>query len=599
MNGRLSGESARTGTNPWTRFTAAFAASIVLLALTPAAQGFSSRRENVIVSAFPNAVSDVVHAVESIGGRITRPLSIIDGFAAQIPASELPALRSRSDVRFAELDHRLHPESTTTDTGSLSSVAQIVNAQKLWAAGITGQGVDVALIDTGVAPVPGFQNRLINGPDLSFDYQLGAPPYVDAYGHGTHLAGIIAGRDDSVTDPTQATSGQFVGIAPYARIVNVKVGAFDGAVDVSQVLAGIDWVVQHRHDPGINIRVLNLSYGTDSTQDYMVDPLSYAVDVAWHKGIFVSVAGGNQGSTATSLSDPAYNPAILAVGGSDPKGTIDRSDDTAASWSSAGSATRHVDLVAPGVSIESFNVPGSFAAVNHPTSVLDNGRLIKGSGTSQAAAVVSGVAALLYQAFPSATPDGIKAQMMASAYTLTNCTPLLCGAGEIDANKAYIQGGNGSSSLATLGAPLLTKGTGTLEGARGSAHIQIGNDVLTGEQDIFGKAWDGSSWSGSSWSGSSWSGGMWNGSLWSGSSWSGSSWSGSSWSSNAWDGSSWSGQSWSGQSWSGSSWSGSSWSGQSWSGSSWSGSSWGGSSWSGSSWSGSSWSGQTWSSVDL
>src|SRR5207302_7365325 len=114
----------------------------------------------------------------------------------------------------------------------------------------------VALIDTGVAPVPGV-GATVNGPDLSFDSQVPGFEHLDAYGHGTHLAGIINGSGNGVN-----------GIAPGARVLNVKVGAANGATDVVQVIAAIDWVVQHQHDNGLNIRVIELAYGTDSLQAY-------------------------------------------------------------------------------------------------------------------------------------------------------------------------------------------------------------------------------------------------------------------------------------------------------------------------------------------
>ena len=186
-------------------------------------------------------------------------------------------------------------------------------------AGYTGAGVDVAVIDTGVAPVPGLDTpgKVVTGPDLSFDAPGAATPGLDAFGHGTFMAGLIAGRDAGATASAAGcttclnSSGysdttKYVGIAPDARIVNVKVGAADGAADVTQVIAAIDWVTQHAHDPGMNIRVINLSYGTDSTQAYTIDPLAQAAEQAWKHGIVVVAAAGNDGKTSTrTLADPA------------------------------------------------------------------------------------------------------------------------------------------------------------------------------------------------------------------------------------------------------------------------------------------------------
>src|SRR5439155_27121294 len=127
-----------------------------------------------------------------------------------------------------------------------------------------------------------------------------------------------------------------VGIAPDARIVNVKVAGANGATDVSQVLAGIDWVVQHRNDNGMNIRVLNLSFGTDGVQSYVLDPLAFAAENAWRKGIVVVVAAGNSQFGTNKLNDPAYDPYVIAVGADDPQGTLNVADDTVPAWSARG-----------------------------------------------------------------------------------------------------------------------------------------------------------------------------------------------------------------------------------------------------------------------
>jgi len=299
------------------------------------------------------------------------------------------------------------------------------------------------------------------------------------------------------------------------------------------------------------------------------------------------VSAGNNGNATERLTDPAMDPYVIAVGASDDMGTDTADDDTVTEFSNRGSVERAPDLVAPGRSVQSLRVPGSYIDEAYPTARVattdgSEPRYFRGSGTSQAAAFVSGAAALLLQQRPDLTPDEVKALLTSTADRIAGTDTLLQGAGVVDVDKAV----HGSTPRAVAQTFPVSTGLGSLEAARGSYHV-VDPDTgiaLTGEVDIFGRSWSGRSWSGSSWSGSSWSGGVWNGSSWSGSSWSGRSWSGSSWS----------GSSWSGRSWSGSSWSGSSWSGRSWSGSSWSGSSWSGRSWSGSSWSGSSWSGDGW-----
>jgi serine protease AprX len=355
------------------------------------------------------------------------------------------------------------------------------------------------------------------------------------------------------------------------------------------VIRGIEWVVQNRDL--YRIRVLNISLLSSAAESYKTSLLDAAVEIAWRKGIVVVVAAGNSGYGTAKLNNPAYDPYVIAVGADDTRGTPITDDDVIPDWSSRGDGTRNPDVVAPGKSVASLRNQNSYVDSTHPEGRI-NTRLFRGSGTSQAAAAVSGAAALLLSQRPSLTPDQVKRLLSSTATPLPVADPVAQGAGLIQlkaASMAPVPNYTQSYPLAT--------GTGSIEASRGSAHVVSPDGVtLTGEQDIFGQAWDGSTWSGSSWSGSTWSGGIWNGSTWSGSTWSGSTWSGSTWSGSTWSGSTWSGSTWSGSTWSGSTWSGSTWSGSTWSGSTWSGSTWSGSTWSGSSWSGSGWSSAGWGS---
>ncbi len=493
----------------------------------------------------------------------------------------------------------------TTDQYSMQNVTAGGGAQAWWSAGYTGEGVDVALIDTGVSPVPALSapGKIVNGVDLSLESQNPSLRYLDTNGHGTFMAGIIGGDDGQ--------PGGYRGVAPDSRILSVKVGAADGSVDVSQVIAAIDWVVQHRYDNGMNIRVINLSYGTNSTQPYTVDPLAFAVEQAWKAGIVVVTAAGNTG-VGSPLTDPAYDPWLISVGAADTAGTASFADDQPASFSAGAICTpkncEAPTLLAPGMHMQGLRVPGSYVDQNNPDAALGD-RYFRGSGTSEAAAYVTGAVALLLQKYPGLTPNDVKQMLMDGSETLRHFPPLWQGSGELDLNEllttrpprgasasAHAANGRQNCHAVFFFGPhdCWSTGTGSLELSRGSYHLSMNGVLLQGERDIFGQPFNSRTMAALEAADSSWSGGVWNGSQWAGSSWSGSSWSGSSWSGSSWSGSSWSGSSWSDLVWSANSWSGSSWSGSSWSGSSWSGSSWSGSSWSGSSWSGSSWSGDQW-----
>ena len=553
----------------------------------------------VISTSNEAAAQAAAHALVHSGGTVSRNLVLINGFAGLAPSWALNPLAALTGVRSVTSNSSMHPLGATyspiSDVGSLYNTAGITGARAMWAKGFTGQGVDIALIDTGIAPVEGLTTpgKVVNGADISFDSQAKNLTNLDGYGHGTHMAGIIAGRDRTAIAGSYASdTTSFLGIAPDARLVSVKVGDVTGASDVSQVIAGIDWVVQHRRDNGLNIRLINLSFGTDSTQSYVNDPLAFAAEQAWKAGIMVIVSAGNDGQASAGLADPAFDPTLLAVGAVDTNGSVSVSKHTVAAFSDYGSVNRGPDLVAPGVHIASLNVPGSYIDERFGVAGVlgTTDRFLRGSGTSQAAAVTTGAAALLLQQHPTAIPDQLKELLVSSANGLDNVSATSQGNGEVslrDAAQAELTHEKQKFVPST--------GTGSLELSRGTHHLTTGGVLLTGEKDIFGAAFNSAAIAVAEAAHTAWTAGVFNGNSWSGNSWSGNSWSGNSWSGNSWSGNSWSGNSWSGNSWSGNSWSGNSWSGNSWSGNSWSGNSWSGNSWSGNSWSGNSWSGNSWS----
>lgn len=573
-------------------------ATAAALATTPA-RAEPEGRVSVIVRELPAAGDLPERTVEGLGGTVGPHIGLIDGFVAEVDASDVGRLRGAEGVLSVTPDLPVRPlkrekGSEEGDPGSMAHVNRVVGARDAWEAGYTGEGVDIAVIDTGVVPVEGLTapDKVVNGPDLSFESQIPDLRYLDAYGHGTHVVGIIAGRDEAGL-PTKREPDRFAGVAPGARIVSVKVADAGGVTDVSQVLAAIDWVVQHRSEDGLNIRVLNLSFGTDGVQDYRLDPLTYAVEVAWRKGIVVVTAAGNEGFGSAKLNNPAYDPFVLAVGAADTRGTVRGGDDVVPDWSSRGDGNRNPDVVAPGKSIVSLRNPGSLVDDLHPEGYVSE-RFFRGSGTSQAAAVVTGAAAILLEQRPDLTPDQVKALLTSTASELPKADPAAQGSGMIDLEAALAAAAPSPSAAAQPFAPAL--GTGSLDAARGTMRV-AGEDgvVLEGEQDIFGTPWDGKTWSELAWESKTWSGGEWLGKTWSGKTWSGSSWAGKTWSDAIWDGKTWSGKTWSSENWSGKTWSGKTWSGESWSGKTWSGKTWSGKTWSDVTWSGKTWSSAAWS----
>ncbi len=550
-----------------------------------ATRGPAAPNNRYIVRATGN-IADAEQAVLRVGGKVSSRLAIVNSVAAELTPTQRNVLAGSIEVDRITANAALKPMSAIgdelgfepdKDKGSPRSVGKEISADKLWKDGLTGRGVDIAVIDTGVNPVKGLEGRVIDGPDLSFDvpFLATAQKSRDMHGHGTHMAGIIAGRDPEVTDLSKPQ--RFIGIAPEARIVNVKVGAASGAVDVSQVITGIEWVVRNKRANGLNIRIINLSYGTPSTLKFWEDPVAAAAEAAWKAGIVVVVAAGNDGSVA-NVTSPASSPMIIAAGATGRKQGV-------TTFTNSG-GQRNPDLWAPGSSVVSLTAAADDNVNKHGGPGRVGNRFRRGTGTSQAAAVISGAAALLLQAFPNATPDQIRIAMIRSNSKDPLKIGQLGGVGEIgsfvnlDRAMKLVPVTSEADTLvrdfvAKFNAPAGPRGFGPLDASRGANIVVATNGTkLTGNIDWMGNSWSGNSWSGNSWSGNSWSGNSWSGNSWSGNSWSGNSWSGNSWSGNSWSGNSWSGNSWSGNSWSGNSWSGNNWSGNSWAGNSWSSNVW-------------------------
>ena len=510
--------------------------------------GAAEARTKVLIATEPGTEAQVARALESLGGKPGALLKVMPGLEAELPASALDAARGLEHVT-AVIDEadRLFTDSfwdAEKVSSSLYQVAKVIGADDFWKDGFAGDGVDVALIDSGIADLPEFAGRVVKGPDLSFDAGTAAEG-TDGFGHGTHMAGIIAGVEPGLSkDPQQLRNDakkHFVGIAPQSRIVDVKVGAADGGVDVSQVIAAIDWVVQNRNRDGLNIRVLNLSYGTDGVQDYRTDPLTYAVENAWRHGIVVVVSAGNQGYGSPKLNNPAYDPQVIAVGASDTNHTPSSGDDFIADFSSRGEVSRRPDVMVPGRSIVSLRAPHSAIDQLFPSARV-NDELFRGSGTSQAAAVVSGAAALLLDRFPDLTPDEVKAVLSATGEKLRTRKGELLEKGmktlALEKSSSVVKDVR-EGKIPSRQAFDPATGVGSLEAARGSEHVVIDGVTLEGEISVTGAAWDGRTWRDDAWNGRTWRGSDWTGRTWRANGWSGRTWRADGWNGRTWRGSGW------------------------------------------------------------
>ena len=430
-----------------------------------------------------------------------------------------------------------------TDTG----------ANQLASAGNTGQGTTVAVLDTGInASLPDFANRVIGGVDL-----VGAgSPFTDQYGHGTFVAGLVAGNGAS-------SNGKYVGEAPGANLVSIKVAGASGATSISTIIHGIDWAVKNQKKYGIN--VLNLSLGAMPTGPTATEPMDQAVEYAWNSGITVVVAAGNSGPFNGTITSPGDDPLAITTGAFADNNSPAPANWAACPFSSVGPTEYDgwlkPDLVAPGRSVVSLLDPGSTIAAANPQAVVGTGNFV-GSGTSFSSAITSGAAALVLSANPGISPDAVKGRLLGNAMPGELGNPMVEGHGFLNAYAA------------ATGPSLVYD-----QGRAAQAESWSGPSSLSLSSAWSPSSWNPANWTGSSWTGSSWTGSAWDGSAWDGSSWTNGPWNGSSWTGSAWDGSSWTGSSWTGSSWTGSSWTGSSWTGSSWTGSSWTGSSWTGDLW--------------------
>ncbi|MFN2485917.1 MAG: S8 family peptidase [Acidimicrobiia bacterium] len=415
-----------------------------------------------------------------------------------------------------------------------------------------GDEVVVAVLDTGVASVPDLEERVV----LRVDFTPGRDG-LDRFGHGTHMAGIVAG------DGT-ASGGGRLGGAPGAEIVSLKVAGPDGSTDTSVVIAALQWLASHadEHD----VRVLNLSFGTDSRQSVLIDPLNRAIQRVWDAGILVVVSAGNAGPSDGTVRKPGDDPVALTVGAADLSGTADASDDRVAEFSSRGPTADSADkpdLVAPGISIVSLRAPESAVDLLRPAARLDD-HYFKGTGTSQAAAIVSGVAALLFEADPTLTPEEVRAALIG-----TSGGPLAThsggGAGLLNA-EAALEAVLASSFDGATRVVERSDGLGSLDSSRGSSRVYADPDGDGAAQEIVGE-WDvlGSAWVAQAWSAQAWSEASWELSPWSALVEVSHSWVAQAWSAQAWSGSVWEAQAWSAREWGSADWVAQAWSAQAWS----------------------------------
>jgi serine protease AprX len=501
----------------------------------------------LVIRAQPGAAGALAARVEALGGRVTRDLSLIGGFAAAVPAAAVSQLRADPALHSMAPDARVRVSAAGWTTAAAaaggtepdSAYPQAVRAPQVWKAGDQGQGVTVAVLDTGVTPNADLAGRLVTvhddrtGQDGPCENLSGESSCTDTYGHGTFVAGIIAGNGAS-------SDGAHVGVAPQAKILAIKVTGADGSTDVSNVLAAIQWVVSFQ--ARYQIRVLNLSMATDSTQTYRTDPFDYAVERAWDAGIVVVVSASNRGPAATTVSKPGDDPLVITVGAIDDRGTAGVGDDEVPDFTARGptpaDGLAKPDVVAPGAHLVSLRSPGS--TIDQSVGDID-GAYQRGSGTSFSTAATSGVAALVLARNPGLSPNRVKYAMLASARTLpASNDPMTVGAGAVDAAAAALSPPSGTANAGVT----RSNGTGTVQASRGHVEVQTAVapvTVVNGLLTVQLLLWDPTGyligWNPMSWYVSTWELTPWQPVTWSAEDWPGRNWGGRNWGGGSWEGS--------------------------------------------------------------
>ena len=514
-----------------TKFNGALAAAALsALALAAPTAAAAAPPEQIVQFAPGTSAAAQRAAVRAHGGRVTRELHIISALGARLSHDEAAALAADDRVVAVSANASVRPSSiepaepaepaeaadalsdrTERETGTpvtsdpsrelevldhppaaqlATSFVHSTRTNTVWEAS-TGRGVGVAVVDTGIAgDLPDFRvsagdpsSRVI----ASAITNPNATTVTDRYGHGTHVAGLIAGNGAyrAAGDPQ---ASRYAGTAPNANLINVKVSDDHGAATLLDVITGLQFVVDHRDAYGI--RVVNLSLNSTVAESSRTDPLDAAVEQAWLHGIVVVTAAGNLGTRPDAVSyAPANDPYAIAVGAVDDAGTKSPADDRLASWSSRGvtqDGFAKPEIVAPGAHMVSTLAPDSDYASLCPSCVRPGGYFQAG-GTSMAAPVVAGIVADLLALHPDWTPDQVKGALVATARGGKDLA-----AGEVNAARA-----------ATAAAHQLTANQGL------TPNTLI--EVATGSIDYTKASWSKASWSTvadplkASWSKASWS----------------------------------------------------------------------------------------------
>ncbi|SEL94300.1 serine protease AprX [Colwellia chukchiensis] len=402
------------------KLVAIFATLIFLTGLlsVSATKASSAQAQSYIISA--KSLSQLKANLKQLGVTPSHELKVIDSVAVSLTPAQLKALEKKQKIK-ASINHKVELSGRALGQRRWqpnSVVNQQVDAHYIHNAGNYGGGVTIGFLDTGLDQLPGLSTDLY-GRDKAWGTYDAINDIVSNYddeasGHGTHVASIATNSDYD-------SNGRIYGIAPNAAHVGIKAFDAEGKATYADVIRGIDWALQVKEQ--INLRVLNMSFSGPIRSNYWDDPLNRAVMKLWQAGIVVVASAGNSGPDPMSIGVPGNVPYIITVGAmTDDYSAFNYYDDKVASFSSAGPTPEGFvkpDVIAPGGHVSGLMSFDAQIATQHP-EFHDGGRYFEMSGTSQAAAVVSGVVALLLTDDPSLSPDQVKCRILDGAYRALN-----------------------------------------------------------------------------------------------------------------------------------------------------------------------------------
>ncbi|MBA3767915.1 MAG: S8 family serine peptidase, partial [Acidobacteria bacterium] len=395
-------------------------------------------------------------------------------YVIELPASAVEELSSFNEVAHISLNNRVESFGHVSSTAGADAVR---TAAVPTTSALDGTSVGIAILDSGIdLSHKTFLDKSNNLRVLTSRDFTGEGRVDDPYGHGTHVASIAAGNG-------RISNAEYIGIAPNANIINLRVLNSQGAGTVSWVLSALDWIMVNR--ALYNIRVVNMSLGMPAVDSYRNDPVCLAVRRLVNSGVVVIASAGNNGKNSAGqkiygqIKSPGNEPSAITIGAANTFGTDVRNDDTVTSFSSRGptrsfwtdaGGTKHYDnlikpdIVAPGNKLVYAEAVDNLLVRLNPqldagVSPVDNRKMMFMNGTSMAAPVAAGAAALLLQANPSLTPNLVKMILMYTAQTLANCNMFEQGAGELNIEGAVRLARlvrRDLSAATPLGAPLLT-----------------------------------------------------------------------------------------------------------------------------------------------